>query len=50
MCVHGTLFQLADWTVKLQDPRKMFDNHTSFLAAEIILPFLCFLTFIHGKC
>lgn len=30
------IFQVADWLCKAQDPRKFFDNHTSFFAAELV--------------
>jgi len=43
-----SVVRLADWFCKTQDPRKIYDNHTSFLACEIVFFITCFLTFVHA--
>ncbi|KAL3098012.1 hypothetical protein niasHT_027557 [Heterodera trifolii] len=40
--------RIADWFCKTQDIWKFYLNHTNFLCAEIIYPFLSFVAFIHA--
>uniref|UniRef100_A0AC35F6I6 Uncharacterized protein n=1 Tax=Panagrolaimus sp. PS1159 TaxID=55785 RepID=A0AC35F6I6_9BILA len=37
-----------DWICKYQDIYQIYENHTSFLACELVFFFLCLLTFIHA--
>ncbi|VDK56703.1 unnamed protein product [Anisakis simplex] len=42
------VIRIADWFCKAQDPRKLIDNHPSFMIAEGIFLLLCILTFCHA--
>jgi hypothetical protein len=41
---------VADWLCKTQDLYQFYDNHASFLAAELVGVFLAVLTLVHGFC